>query len=72
MGVTQSRNEVKAWVRLNTGVLLSGGEGFNKAVYQEILVALRPMTPPPPLNTVMILPDCDDDIMRERCLCGSR
>ena len=38
---------------------------FHKAVYQEMLAALRPLTLSPPLNTVMILPDCDDDIMRE-------
>ena len=38
-GVTQSRDEVKAWVRPNTGVLLRSGSGFDKAVYQEMLAA---------------------------------
>ena len=47
--------------------LLGNGKGFNKAVYQEMLAALRPLTLSPLLNsdTAMILPDCDDDIMRE-------
>ena len=45
--------------------LLGNGKGFNKAVYQEMLEALRPLTLFPPLNTAMILPDCDDDIMSE-------
>ena len=36
--------------------LLGNGKGFNKAVYQEMLEALRPLTLFPPLNTVMILP----------------
>ena len=36
---------------------------FDKAVYQEMLAALRPLTPPPRLNTVLILPD-GDEIMR--------
>ena len=34
--VTQSRDEEKAWVRSNTGVLLHSGGGFDKAVYQEM------------------------------------
>ena len=62
--VTQSRDEVKAWVRSNAGVLLHSGRGFDKAVYQEILAALWPLTPCPPLNTVLILPDGDEEIMR--------
>ena len=43
--VTQSRDEVKAWVSSNAGVLLSSGGGFDKAVYQEMQAALRPLTP---------------------------
>ena len=39
--VTQSRDEVKAWVRSNAGVLLRSGGGFDKAVYQEMQAALR-------------------------------
>ena len=35
-----------------------------QAVYQEMLEALRPLTPSPPLNTVLILPDGDEEIMR--------
>ena len=62
--MTWSRDEVKAWVRSNAGVLLSSGRGFGKAVYQEILAALRPLTPSPPLNTVLILPDGDEEFMR--------
>ena len=62
--VTQSRYEVKAWVRSNTGVLLRSGGGFDKAVYQEMLAALRPLTLSPPLNTVLIMPDDDEEIMR--------
>ena len=50
--VTQSHDEVKAWVRSNTGVLLRSRGGFNDAVYQEMLAALRPLTLSPPLNTV--------------------
>ena len=34
------------------------------AVYQEMQAALRPLTPYPPLNTVLILPDCNEEIMR--------
>ena len=41
---TQSRDEVKAWVRSNAGVLLSSGGDFDKAVYQEMQEALRPLT----------------------------
>ena len=65
--MTQSRYEVKAWVRSNLGVLLRSGKGFNMAVYQEMLAALRPSNPPPPprpLNTVLILPDGNEKIMR--------
>ena len=62
--MTQSRDEVKAWVRSNAGVLLRSGRGFDKAVYEEMPAALRPLTPSPPLNTVLILPDSDDEIMR--------
>ena len=40
------------------------GRGFDKAVYQEMEAALRPLTPYPPLNTVLILPDCDEEMMR--------
>ena len=44
-----------AWVRSNAGLLLRslGGRGFNnlKAVYQEMLAALQPLTPFPLLNT---------------------
>ena len=58
-----SRDEVKAWVRSNAGVLLRSGGGLDKAVYQEMQTALRPLTPYPPLNTVLILPDCDEEIM---------
>ena len=61
--MTQSRDEVKAWVRSNAGVLLRSGGGFDKAVYQEVQAALRPLTPYPPLNTVLILPDCNEEIM---------
>ena len=62
--MTQSRDEVKAWVRSNAGVLLSSGGGFDKAVYQEMQAALRPSTPYPPLYTVLILPDCNEEITR--------
>ena len=34
--VTQSRDEMKAWVRSNAGVLFRSGGGFDKAVYQEM------------------------------------
>ena len=44
-------------------LLLSGGV-FDKGVYQEMLAALRPRTPYPQLNTVLILPDGDEEIMR--------
>ena len=60
----KARDEVKAWVRSNAGVLLSSGRGFDKAVYQEMLSALLPLTPSPPLNTVLILQDCDEEIMQ--------
>ena len=62
--MTQSRDEVKAWLRLNAGVLIRSGRGFDKAAYQEMLSALRPLTPFPPLNTVLILPDKDEEIVR--------
>ena len=62
--VTQSRNELNAWVRSNTGVLLRNGGDFDKAAYHEMLAALKPLTPPPPLNTVLIMPDGDEEIMR--------
>ena len=62
--MTQSHDEVKAWVRSNVGVLLRSGGGFDKAVYQEVQAALWPLTPYPPLNTVLILPDCYEEIMR--------
>ena len=52
-----------AWVCSNAGVLLCSG-GFDKAIYQEILAALRPMTLSPPLNTVLIMPDGDEEILR--------
>ena len=42
--VTQSRDEVKAWVRSNAGVLLRNSRGFDKAVYQEMQATLRPLT----------------------------
>ena len=58
--MTQSRDEVKASVRSNAVVLLRSGRGFDKAVCQEMLAALRPLTPFPPLNTVLILPDGDE------------
>ena len=61
---TQSRDEVKAWVRSNAGVLLRSGGGFDKAVYQEMLAALLPLTLSPLLNTVLVLPDSDKEIMR--------
>ena len=62
--VTQSRDEVKVWVCSSAGVLLHSCRGFNKAVYQEMLAALQPLTTSPPLNTVLILPDTDEEIMR--------
>ena len=34
------------------------------SVNQEMLAALRLLTPFPPLNTVLILPDGDEEIMR--------
>ena len=54
VSVTQSRNEVKGWVRSNAGMLLHSCRDFEKAVYQEMLEALWPLTPssPSPLNTV--------------------
>ena len=36
---------------------------FYKAVYQEMLAVLRPLTPFLPLNTVLILPDGDEKTM---------
>ena len=46
-------------------MLLSTGGVFDKGVYQEMLAALRPRTPYPQFNTVLILPDSDDEaIMR--------
>ena len=45
-------------------MLLSSGGGFDKGVYQEMLAALRFRTPYPQLNTVLILPDGDEAIMR--------
>ena len=62
--VTLSHDEVKAWVRSNTGGLLRSGRGFDKAVNQEMLAALWLLTPSPPLNTVLILADGDEEIMR--------
>ena len=41
-------------------MLLSSGGVFDKGVYQEMLAALRPRTPYPQLNTVLILPDGDE------------
>ena len=58
-------DEVKAWVHSNAGVLFRSRRCFVKAVYQEELAALRPLTPFPPLNSVLILPDGDEEIMRE-------
>ena len=63
--VTQSRDEVKAWVRSNAGVLLRSGGGFDKTVYQEMFAALLPLTLSPPLNTVLIMPNDDEEIMIE-------
>ena len=48
----------------NACVLLSSGRVFYKAVYQEMLTPLRPLTPSPPLNTALILPDGDEENMR--------
>ena len=48
----------------NAGVLLRSAGGFDKAVYQEMLAAFRPLTLSPPLNTVLILPDGEKEIMR--------
>ena len=42
----------------------SYGGGFDKTVYQEMQAALLPFTPYPPLNTVLILPDCNEEITR--------
>ena len=55
---------MKAWICSNAGVLLSSGRGFDKAVCQEMQAALRPLTPYPPLNIVLILPDCNEETMR--------
>ena len=62
--VTKSRDEVKAWVRANARALhtLAGGE-FDKEVYREMLAALRPLMDSPPLNTVMICPESDEETM---------
>ena len=68
--VTRSRDEVKARVRSNDGVLFRSGRGFDKALYQEMQAALRPFTLYPPLNTVLILPDCDEEIMSRRSWAG--
>ena len=62
--VTQSRYILKAWVSSNAGVLLRSVRSFNNAAYQEMLAALWPLTPSPPLNTVLILADGDEEIMR--------
>ena len=43
---------------------IRSGRGFDKAVYQEMLAALKHLTPFPPLNTVLIMPDADEEIMR--------
>ena len=61
---SQSRDEVKTWVRSNAGVLLRSCRGFDKAVYQEMLAALLPLTSSPTLLTVPILPDSDEEITR--------
>ena len=55
---------MEAWVRSNVSVLLSSGRGFDKAVYQEMLAALWPLTLSSPLNTVLIMPNGDEEIMR--------
>ena len=55
---------MKACVRSNTGVLLRSGRGFDKAVYQEMLAALLPLTSSPTLLTVPSLPDSDEEITR--------
>ena len=55
---------MKSWARSNACKLLRSGGGFNKAVYQEMHVVLLPLTAYPPLNTVLILADCDEEIMR--------
>ena len=63
---TRSRAEVKAWVRTDACVLLRSSGGFDKAVsYQQMLAALTPLTPYSPLNTVLIIPDADEEILRE-------
>ena len=55
----ESHYEVKAWVRSNAGMR----KRFYKAVNQEMLAVLRPLTPFLPLNTVLILPDGDEKTM---------
>ena len=40
--LTQSRDEVKGWVRSNAGMLLLSSRSFDKTVYKEMLAALRP------------------------------
>ena len=62
--VTQSRDEVEAWICSNAVVLLRSCRGFDKAIYQEMLAALLPLTPSPPLCTVLILPDGNEEIRR--------
>ena len=37
---------------------------FNKAVYEEMLAAPLHLTPSPPLNTVLIMPDGTEEVMR--------
>ena len=49
---------------ISYSMLLSSGRGFNKGVYQEMLAALLSRTPYLQLNTVLILPDGDEVIMR--------
>ena len=56
--------QVTASVRSNAGVLLSSSRGSDKAVYQEMLAVLRTLMPSLPLDTVLILPDGDEEIMR--------
>ena len=64
---TQTRDEVKAWVRSNAGVLLSSGRGFESSFQQGSIPgdAGGPLAhdAPHPHNTVQIMPD-GDEIMR--------
>ena len=64
--VIQSHYKVKAWVHSNAGVLLSSGRGFciPRQYTRRCWRPFSPWHPNPTLNTVLIMPDADGEIMR--------